>query len=818
LNSKFQNKNYYSNHLLISNQLQTAVPYSYQIQNNQQSTANNQLTTKMATNHKISQQTYDETLLENQDLFDLTPDNAIAETISQFSQQGIADIHKYLVTSHPESEEGKKEREERGGFIGFLEGLDDFVGEDGSVTLVDDGTNNGNDNDKGDGISKNDKMMETLNGVYNYCNYGNGKGSSTDNSTGTGTGTGTSTDKATGNIYEQSLPYLTLLHSNQSIYTFMSFLGIVPISTDAEQQAEESKPTIEQMEILNKVTQVLISVLTIRRASERDVKGMIKDGFAPVAMERLLMLIDYFASLVNSENSNGTYVKTLKGLVSLSAAVCKNSQRNKVAFARALKNAIAKLPDSGTRTGSRSSIGLLVKGLTIAYQSHKRIVELSESTSTGTGASSGATFTMMVQLMTEYCRLISILCRYDDFRPESKGGGGVGMDSSYGMNVSSSHDHVLEFNRGGVVPVLYDITILALQWKNNVSGSINDDDDAAFGCTEDDIVSLASAAMSATRVLAVNDEIVQALVAVGILKVVKLALEMGVKEVTAIATNDVNQGDESENGNVQDGNEDTKEILDQTKMQRQNLTAGAIGLVRNLSGNDGIKTSLCLGTTSSPASSSLRAILEGMRIYRDNASIQEHGCGALAAMALRKPMNAMRIIQENGAREIVSAMSKFPNNVLIQRQGALAVRNICSRLVKRANEDLDADEDTDNNKENPSSGEVSSTEASGIDSMKKSSASTNGKEKDEINVRDVFLDLGAEVVLRHITGRHQGSVDEAYAALRDLGCEVTMTKFDQATQKFTRKVEMFGEVKSNFRPVYDEGDDDLQEKIDACGL
>lgn len=146
--------------------------------------------------------------------------------------------------------------------------------------------------------------------------------------------------------------------------------------------------------------------------------------------------------------------------------------------------------------------------------------------------------------------------------------------------------------------------------------------------------------------------------------------------------------------------------------------------------------------------------------------------------ALRKPANSLRIVQENGPREIVAAMAKYPNNVLVQRQGALAVRNIVSRLVTNNSSVDNSDPD----------GSV-------------------GNAMNDINVKDAFLDLGAEVILRQITGRHQGSVDEAYAALRDLGCEVSMLKYDTETNTITRKTQMFGEVKSNFRAVYDESDD-----------
>ena len=92
---------------------------------------------------------------------------------------------------------------------------------------------------------------------------------------------------------------------------------------------------------------------------------------------------------------------------------------------------------------------------------------------------------------------------------------------------------------------------------------------------------------------------------------------------------------------------------------------------------------------------------------------------------------------------MIAAMAKFPNNVLIQRQGALAIRNIVSRLVAN----------------------TASMETTGTVDTNEIVTGQN----ESINVRDTFLDLGAEVILRQITGRHQGSVDEAYAALRDLG-------------------------------------------------
>jgi hypothetical protein len=56
--------------------------------------------------------------------------------------------------------------------------------------------------------------------------------------------------------------------------------------------------------------------------------------------------------------------------------------------------------------------------------------------------------------------------------------------------------------------------------------------------------------------------------------------------------------------------------------------------------------------------------------------------------------------------------------------------------------------------------------------------------------------------LRTIAAKHQDSIDEAYAALRDLGLAAVMYKIDETTGK-AQGTQVFGTVKSNFRPVYD---------------
>ena len=74
--------------------------------------------------------------------------------------------------------------------------------------------------------------------------------------------------------------------------------------------------------------------------------------------------------------------------------------------------------------------------------------------------------------------------------------------------------------------------------------------------------------------------------------------------------------------------------------------------------------------------------------------------------------------------------------------------------------------------------------------------------------RGAMLDAGAEEVLR-AAGRHQAAVDEAYGALRDLGCEVQKVRITE-DGRIEAAYEAFGSAgvatggKLRFNPVYDE--------------
>jgi len=83
-------------------------------------------------------------------------------------------------------------------------------------------------------------------------------------------------------------------------------------------------------------------------------------------------------------------------------------------------------------------------------------------------------------VLGEACFCINTLCKFDDFRKE----------------MSSAHENAKEFNLLGIVPALLKVTDFSIAIEHT---------------------KLAVAAMNATRVLAVNDEIVQSLVACGLL-------------------------------------------------------------------------------------------------------------------------------------------------------------------------------------------------------------------------------------------------------------------------------------------------------------
>jgi hypothetical protein len=253
------------------------------------------------------------------------------------------------------------------------------------------------------------------------------------------------------------------------------------------------------------------------------------------------------------------------------------------------------------------------------------------------------------------------------------------------------------------------------------------------------------AVVTTLRCMAIHDSIVQTMVAGGVLEIVR----------ACFVNNNDNDGDKNDD-NDQDTNDTEDADTNAAAVKQWALRTAVIGLVRNLCANDEIKSTLCGGRQS--IVQELIAIMNST--FRDKTGVShalllEHACGTIAAMALRISRNAQFLVKLGAADEIVRAMNKYPDKVALQRQAALAIRNIVSRST---------------------------------------------------DLCPAVLQAGAQVALTTIAARHQGCQDEVYAALRDLGVHVTMrvAEQDDVTGKMVlRQREMFGERTPHFRAVFD---------------
>lgn len=177
------------------------------------------------------------------------------------------------------------------------------------------------------------------------------------------------------------------------------------------------------------------------------------------------------------------------------------------------------------------------------------------------------------------------------------------------------------------------------------------------------------------------------------------------------------------------------------------LVRSAVALLRNIAADDARKDQLI-------GNGALEATVRIMNSepYNQDASLIEHGFGCLAQFSLRSPGNSQRIVNSQVALEmIVKSMRKFFDRDGLQRQACLTIRNIAGRCPE---------------------------------------------------LRNILLDAGVENVLRD-AGKHPTVVDEAYSALRDLGCEVQYVKVAE-DGSIVPAYEQFGQRTTGFRPIYDE--------------
>lgn len=163
------------------------------------------------------------------------------------------------------------------------------------------------------------------------------------------------------------------------------------------------------------------------------------------------------------------------------------------------------------------------------------------------------------------------------------------------------------------------------------------------------------------------------------------------------------------------------DLLQQVMLTHEkNLTVmkRCITVFRNVAAADELKEYII-------KSGGVERVLTGMRLHLGDPSIQQHACATLAAIALRAPENSIRIVDLGGARQIAFAMRTHRENTSLLRQASLAIRNMVARCVE---------------------------------------------------LRPRILDEDIEPLLRDAQ-QYRGCGDEAYAALRDLGCEIQLSSF-----------------------------------------
>ena len=543
----------------------------------------------------ISQDLFDETLLESQELFEYDDDKAVEETISELkSQQGSSSGGTvrldHLSLTHPRSEKGVQDRKRQKDFIDALSSSD--------LSLA---------------------MAIVINATA-------------------------SDDKNT-----KSLPMfasLVLQHgyfstNSKLMARFERVLDETLMSVDDEQTKNDVELEVDEL------LQFILAILP-EAATTHPLVRELKLQLGRLLQEQWFPLFEKFPLLRVS-------------LITMARVACNGCESNKKTLVQA---GIRYKPDPNIlqelatiSSNETSGIALLVETLPKDINSNPHEI-----------------------MVLELSKLLAILGKFQAAAEPQPQDGQEPL-------VSSAHANVKELYKCGAI-----IRLQAL----------------AVACIEKDKEEILCEVLSSLRVMAIDNDIVQNMVAVGVLDTV--------------------------NSNEQD-----KSLL----VHKPGTAAATLGLLRNLCANDEIKTTLC--------KQSLGSILQAMELHATNFAVQEHGCGTLAAMSLRQPNNAETIVQANGAEHIVKAMKAFPLKVPLQRQGCLALRNLASR------------------------------------------ASPEGKQ--------VVLDAGAEFVLREIAGRHQESIDEAYAALRDLGCAAVKYTVDE--QGRAQGTQLFGEVQSNFRPVYD---------------
>uniref|UniRef100_A0A7S3JNE3 Armadillo repeat-containing protein 6 n=1 Tax=Aureoumbra lagunensis TaxID=44058 RepID=A0A7S3JNE3_9STRA len=210
------------------------------------------------------------------------------------------------------------------------------------------------------------------------------------------------------------------------------------------------------------------------------------------------------------------------------------------------------------------------------------------------------------------------------------------------------------------------------------------------------------------------------------------------------------------------------DIIDTFCFQDTKLAIKAVGLLRNLAANDDAKDRICSDGT-------LDALFKLALHYPRETLLIEHTLATIAQIALRKPSNAIKILNKSGIQLILDAMRNHPTHAATQRQACLAIRNLVARL--------------------------------GLDALAQDNAKNTAIQG--------FLDDGAEDLLRKASTQSSANVDVAYAALRDLGISVQISTYELGQDgrgELVPKAHFGDKANVNFRPVFG-ASDDIDDKI-----
>ncbi|KAL3923243.1 MAG: hypothetical protein SGILL_001760 [Bacillariaceae sp.] len=649
----------------------------------------------------ISQQLFDETLLETQELFEYSNDQAVQETVVELTSTGGTGSNggsaqppslDHLTLTHPESSEGQADRALQ---LDFVKSLQNLSQQQADVVMA-------------------TRLLTEAMEKYN--------------------------EKIKDNSSKKSNPLLM-------IWSLILQQGLW---REAVENTEEEDDIMDQMDTLTSFVVALLPDDTLALSLMHPMSRALKLEIAPSWFFVLKTEKKHDDEDGDDGDNNNSYMDEIiydPSRCHWFKLLDRALQQQKEGSDKA-KALIYKLMQMARKlcNGCEDNKKAFVQAA-VAYQSYgKNGLELLVECL-------GDNVLVDRKTVREACQLIAILGKFQPLaEPSAAKGARLEHQQPGGRPlVSAAHANVKELHKAGAVPSLHRITKQPLSKESETEEEMEDVDDGTADLLCD--------ALAALRVMAIDNDIVQNMIALGILGTVHESLKVVVE---------------------QSSTESVTSCLP--------LATATFGLVRNLCANDEVKTTIC--------KSSLPSILCVMQNYlllaqqqrsqlgeamvannnktrKGCGNLQEHACGILGAMALRQPNNAESIIGNdvtmtddgvgsnpttptaNGHVLILEAMKAFPDKVTLQRQACLAMRNIASRL----------------------------------------------SESDKARI----LEAGAEDTIQRFAGKHPASSEEAYAALRDLGKTPDMYDVDEYGNVTNKSAtQAFGKITSNFRAVYDE--------------